>query len=320
MKKISIIVPIFNSEKYLKRCLDSLIYQTYKNLEIILIDDGSNDDSLKICKNYQEKDKRIKIYSQRNQGVSAVRNKGLTIATGDYIAFVDSDDIISKNMYEILVECLEKNNSDISCCKYIKFTNVYQFQLSTNSFNYSKNKALKLLLEEKEITNFLWDKLFKKELFTNVKFQENMIFEDLDVIYKIITKTNKITINNSILYAYYQRPNSYVHTYNENKIKNYMFIIQKRYKYLHQNYPNLKKEINNSQILSILILFQMIVLNKNKKLLEDKEILEQYKLLKELVNKTSIKTTNFKKILIKVLYYNKFCFYYITKLLYKLKF
>lgn len=121
MKKISVIVPVYNVEKYLSQCLDSIIHQTYKNLEIILVDDGSTDSSGLICDNYSQKDKRIKIIHKCQGGLSDARNAGLKIATGEYISFIDSDDFIDKNMYSILINNTQKYNSDIVWFNYYNY-------------------------------------------------------------------------------------------------------------------------------------------------------------------------------------------------------
>lgn len=115
---ISVIIPVYNVEKYLHRCLDSVIEQTYKNLEVILIDDGSTDHSGEICDDYAAKDVRIHVIHQENQGVSAARNKGLDTAKGEYIAFVDSDDYILPEMYAKMLECIIENNVDFCVCQW----------------------------------------------------------------------------------------------------------------------------------------------------------------------------------------------------------
>ena len=118
MEKISIIIPIYNVKEYLKRCVDSVLNQSYKNIEVILIDDGSTDGSEKICDEYAKKDKRVVVVHQKNSGVSASRNKGIELATGKYIGFVDSDDYIHKDMFEKLYNSLISTSSSISMCNY----------------------------------------------------------------------------------------------------------------------------------------------------------------------------------------------------------
>ncbi len=171
MSKISVIVPIYNAEAYLNRCLDSIINQTYSDLEIILINDGSTDNSLDICLEYASKDKRIVVYNQTNKGISKTRNKGIELATGDYIGFVDSDDIISPRMYETLYNLMTDEKCLIAGCQYTKFTSSCNFKEDKNYISYTKEEALKKNLNE-EISNFLWDKLIKEELFNDFKLKE----------------------------------------------------------------------------------------------------------------------------------------------------
>lgn len=118
MNKISVIIPVYNSEKFLDACIDSIVKQTYQNFEIILVDDGSTDDSPSLCDQYAAQDKRIKVIHQDNQGVSAARNNGLDLATGDLVSFIDSDDTLDEDMYELLVKLFEENSADITHCGY----------------------------------------------------------------------------------------------------------------------------------------------------------------------------------------------------------
>ena len=251
MKKISIIIPVYNVEKYLERCLDSVLNQSYKNLEIILINDGSTDNSLDICLKYAKKDNRIKLINQNNSGISEVRNKGLEAAKGEYIAFVDSDDVIDKDMFKTLYNNLLKYDSDISSCNYKIFHNKINFD-KEEYYNkiFSKEESLKDIISNGVLTNFLWNKLFKKELFNNIKFPKNMIYEDMYVMPKIIEKTTKIVYTNQILYGYFQRENSYVNSFDEDKNKNYFLVINNVYNDL-KKYNFLDKELKNYKVFSI---------------------------------------------------------------------
>ena len=316
---ISIIVPVYNAEEYLERCLDSIVNQTYQNLEIILINDGSTDNSLEICNRYKNMDSRIIVVNQENFGVSYTKNVGLKYATGDYIGFVDSDDVVSKNMYSILCDLILKTNMDIVSCGYVKFSDKCTFKIDNAYYIFDKIESIKKLLLEDNITNFLWDKLFKKDVFKNVNLRKGIIFEDMDIMYKLFDNANGIAICNSILYGYYQRSDSYTHCYSYEKMLNYIDVYQKRYNFLNNNYFGLKKEIDSSLIFSIFILFRMIVFNKDKKLLNDSVMLSEYRLLKKkrIINKYNIHVS--KKILIKLLKYNRYLFYYSLLLLYKIK-
>ena len=145
---ISVIVPVYNVKNYLEKCLDSIINQTYKNLEIILINDGSTDESLDICYMYEKKDNRIKVYNQENHGLSYTRNRGIELARGKYIGFVDSDDVISPFMYEFLYKAINEYNSKISICDFVRFSDKPTFNESYESISLTKIDAIKELMIE----------------------------------------------------------------------------------------------------------------------------------------------------------------------------
>lgn len=178
MKKLSVIVPIYNVEKFLRRCIDSIINQSYSNLEIILVDDGSTDKSGRICDEYSKIDLRIKVVHLDNGGVSRARNIGISLSTGEYLSFVDSDDYISSEMYEKMIYILENENLEIvSCGAYIvKNNKILGRQGSGKLKIYSKEEILPLVLQD--YNNTVWDKVYKREVFNGVKFPEGRVFED----------------------------------------------------------------------------------------------------------------------------------------------
>ncbi|MBX9136408.1 MULTISPECIES: glycosyltransferase [unclassified Clostridium] len=215
MNLISIIVPVYNVEKYLEKCIESILNQTYENIEIILVDDGSTDNSLNICNFYASKDKRIKVIHQENRGVSYARNVGLNLAKGDYIGFVDSDDYIEDNMYEILINDILENDSDISICGFKQLTldNNIIFNYGTNKkIVLSKEKALEGFISDKFIKEFMyapWNKLYKRSIVTNVKFRTDLrIGEDLLFVFECLEKSNKISLYDTCKYNYINRENS----------------------------------------------------------------------------------------------------------------
>ena len=316
--KISVIVPVYNAEEYLEKTVSAISCQTYKNLEIILIDDGSTDNSLKLCEEFAKRDERIKVYTQKNKGVASARNKGVSKATGDYIGFVDSDDIISLNMYEILSDLVIKTKCQIAGCKYYKFKNKVCFNYSDNFMIYGCEDGIRAILKD-EISNFLWDKIFEKRLFDGLKFRNGIIFEDLDLMYKLFARTDKCVMTSSVLYGYFQRHNSYVHNNDEKMILNYIDVYKKRSNFLNKNFPNLKHDIDASMIISIFIVFRNIVLSKNIKLLNNKQVNEEYKLLKKIIRNTPYEFSSLKKFLIKLICLNKYLFYFVAKVLYKIK-
>lgn len=203
---ISVIIPVYNTEKYIPRCLNSVLAQTYKNLEIILIDDGSKDNSGKVCDEYAKKDNRIKVIYQKNQGVSVARNAGLRIAKGDYIGFVDSDDYIYPNMYESLHNLIKETNADMAQCRYQKKfldgrTAPYKYTIDEKVI-FDNRKAISLLFDG-PITFTGVNKLYSKQIIKNVFFPTNTgMCEDLVFVYYALKNSEKISNTNNIYYDY----------------------------------------------------------------------------------------------------------------------
>lgn len=212
MEKISIVVPIYKVEKYLNKCVESILKQTYKNLEIILVDDGSPDLCGEICDRYKQKDNRIIVIHQENKGLSGARNTGLSRATGKYICFIDSDDYIKQNMIETLFNNLKLTNSDISICGFSQVGEdeiIEKAQKESTIEVMNKETCLKKILYHKyNIDIVTWNKLYKKELFNNIKFPEGKIYEDFATIPFLIDKANGICCTNQKMYYYVQREGS----------------------------------------------------------------------------------------------------------------
>jgi len=221
---ISIIIPIYNAEKYLPKCLDSVINQTYKNTEIILVNDGSTDSSGLICDEYALKDIRIKVLHKGNGGVSSARNTALKIAKGDYIGFVDSDDWIEPDMFQKLHELCVKYNSEISMCGY--------YSQSSDKVNKSliplpqegvltREKAYEQVLIPGKFEGFLWNKLFDTRLLkeTNILFDENIHFcEDQLFVCKVLKYCKNISYTTNHYYHYIKNSSSATETVNEKYI------------------------------------------------------------------------------------------------------
>lgn len=239
--KISIIVPIYNTEKYLERCFQSLINQSYENLEIILINDGSNDNSLDICNKYKEKDDRIIVINKKHSGVSDSRNIGIKRATGDYIGFVDSDDYIHKDMFKNLIDGTQKYNCDISMCDLVETFNIKdEFKKYNLKFiKMDKKQALEQLLYDKNIGNYVMVKLFKKELFDGIEFPFGKIYEDISTTYKLFNKANNILYIPIPMYHYYQRNDSLVNNITTESIQQYIHAVFERYYDIKNNFKDL---------------------------------------------------------------------------------
>lgn len=215
MLKISIIIPIYNLEKYLDKCIKSILNQTFKDFELILVNDGSTDKSGVICDNYKKVDDRIVVIHKENGGTSSARNIGIDIARGKYIGFVDGDDYIHENMYYELYENLIKNNSDISICKFIKVYDKDNLKFNNNIFKekYSNIEALECLYRDgSEEFVVPWNKLYRSELIKKFRYPLGRKYEDAFIIHGLLYKCNKITFINKELYYYYQREGSTMHS------------------------------------------------------------------------------------------------------------
>lgn len=211
MELISIIVPVYNVEKYISRCIKSLIKQTYTNIEIILVDDGSRDNSLKICNKFAKKDCRIKVIHKENSGVSDTRNIGVSNATGQYIAFVDGDDFLPIDAIESLYNAITQNNSDMSCgccCKISAKTTVQNHHPIKTIFTQNKDELMEVM-DYEEIKG-PWAKLYKTEIIrsNNISFKKDIkISEDTIFVYQYLNKCKSISIIDKNVY-YYNRLSS----------------------------------------------------------------------------------------------------------------
>ena len=200
---ISVIVPIYNAENYLDRCISSIVNQTYKNLEIILINDGSIDNSLEICEKWKEKDERIILINKENTGVSDTRNKGLDIATGKYISFVDGDDYIEIDMMEKLIKKIKNENSKLIICgyNYILKNNINS-EVFENFKEFNKNEYLKNAFK---MDQRVWNKLFVRDIINGLRFEKKIsIGEDTLFLYNYLDKIDKISFIREKLYNYNQ--------------------------------------------------------------------------------------------------------------------
>ena len=238
---VSIIVPIFNVGPYLKKCLDSIINQSYKNLEIILIDDGSSDGSEIICDKYKELDNRVVVIHKENEGLSSARNKGLDIASGHLISFVDSDDYIEPNMIELLKKNMDRYNSDIAICAFYQIKDGIRKSIGTDNekqelFFTGKNKFVNTQNKLDSLTVYPWNKLYKKELFDGIRYQDGKIYESSYIMCNILDKSEKTSYILTPLYNYVFRKSSIVNSFSINHFdkieaynKNISFYTEKEY-------------------------------------------------------------------------------------------
>lgn len=294
MDLITIIVPVYNVEKYLKQCINSIINQSYKNLEIILVDDGSKDNSGKICDEYAKQDNRIKVYHKENGGLSDARNYGMQFANGKYMTFIDSDDIVSKNMIEVLFNNLYKYDAQISECDYFRFFDEDELPIEKDLYN----KDVKISDAKKECEDLLHIKkrcmvcgrLFLTSLWDNIRFPKGKYFEDQSTYYKVLLKTDKIVETSLKLYFYRRNPLSIVSTMNINKAKDFIDATDEMSDAIINKYYDLKIYSNTIKVINRVTVMTSI----NKK--EYKKNINYYNELNKFIKKNKNYITNNKNI------------------------
>ena len=260
---ISVIVPVYNVEKYLSRCVESILNQTYKNLEIILIDDGATDYCGKICDAYKKKDYRIKVIHKTNGGLSDARNAGLDQMTGEYVTCIDSDDFVSPFFISNLWIALDTNQCDIASSWFVEYYNGQALpavqKLNTKNIQvFSRKEFFEKLLYQDGVEVSAWGKLYKRELYQNIRYPVGKLYEDIPTTYQLVEKANKIAVIPNVDYYYFQR---------ENSIAKAKFSIRKMDaidhmhifgRFIEENYPSLKKAFNCRYFSTVCnILFQI---------------------------------------------------------------
>lgn len=208
--KLSVIVPVYKVEKYLAKCIDSILVQSFSDFEMILVDDGSPDSCPAICDEYAKKDDRVRVIHQTNQGLSAARNTGIENAKGEYLAFIDSDDYISENMFSVLIENAAMCDADISICDAVLVNedDICTFTDQTERKQLTGKEALIDMIYYRKITVNAWNKIYKKTLFGDIRYPRGMLYEDLATTYKLIEKCKVVVVSDAKLYAYVQRTGS----------------------------------------------------------------------------------------------------------------
>lgn len=315
---ISVIVPIYKVEKYLDRCVSSIVSQTYSNLEIILVDDGSPDNCPLICDEWQKKDNRIKVFHKKNGGLSDARNCGIDNSNGDYVVFVDSDDYIAKNMIEVLYTTLMEDKTDIAICDY------YISELDKNSPHKFSNK--KFIVKDKKfdylyneygcVTVVAWNKIYKKSIFENIRYPYGKVHEDEFIICDVLKKANSVSYILEPLYYYVQRENSIM---NQISLKKFDIVeaLDKRIEFFESDITNraITQKVEFFRLLGLLTR----VYSYQNNLWNDEFVIEKLKKLKEL----AMIVDKFKglslieKIKVKIILYNPVAYMKIVKFIRK---
>ena len=260
MKKISVVVPVYKVEEFLPYCVESIVNQTYKNLEIVLVDDGSPDSCGKICDEWAQKDARIKVIHKENGGVSSARNVALDVITGEYLFFADADDTIHPKMCEYLVKVLEQNDADISACSWRKVYNIAcpenaEYNIDKTSVDtYEGEEVFDLLFNKKvPLIMAVWSKLYKSEVYKNIRYPEGRVHEDDAVAHKVLHNCKKLCYVDLPLYNNTQRNGSITSTGFSKKRLIVLDTLKERIEFVKTNQPKfVDKVIKHDMRISIL--------------------------------------------------------------------
>lgn len=282
--KVSIIIPVYNVENYVERCLESIIAQTYENIEIIIINDGSTDRSYELCKKISSSDSRIMLINQKNSGLSAARNAGIEVATGEYICFVDSDDWIEPDYIQFGMDIIIKNRIKLVVMGHYVSSDDSD-KLSTKGWISKEekivdvNEGMRLLLEDQEINSHAWDKIFHNSLFNTIRFPEGKNFEDIFIMHEIFSLCKKIGISKQPKYHYYIREDSITRNYKTQNILDYFEAEFCRKKFVDKYYKDLVP-LQNTKLMELLLSYYPKFLRKwsssNSRFEEESNVFKNY--------------------------------------------
>ena len=228
---VSVVVPVYNVEKYLRQCLESIINQTYKRLEILVVDDGSTDGSAALCDEYLSRDERVQVFHVTNQGLSAARNYAIDRAKGKFLAFVDSDDWLEEKAIQILVDTARTMNADVVSCRFFQeYVNKTEESSGTREpFTAQGEDILKAVVIGCKISNDVWNKLYKAELFSSIRYPVGRVYEDLATTYQLLQKADRLTHIPDCLIHYRNRKNSISNDHSMKKLIDYWVAYRERF-------------------------------------------------------------------------------------------
>ena len=291
-KELDIIVPVYNTETYLERCLNSILSQTYKDFNILIIDDGSTDSSYDICEYYAKKHENIKTIHTNNRGLSCARNLGIQISESKYVGFIDSDDWIEKFMFEKLIKDAKHYNADISACNMYACKS-WSVKRKKNEINDFEDSDTKVFYNDDVLKRYyklfsVCNKIFKRELFNSIKFPEGKIFEDARTTYRLAEQAKTATFNRYNGYNYFQRETGIIGTLDINKMYDRVLMWNEIYEFVGNKIPEEKGYILSRKLNAILdalgeikdttidtyykLIDELQITNSNKNLTEEEKI------------------------------------------------
>lgn len=283
---ISVIIPIYNVEQYLPKCIESIINQTYKYLEIILVNDGSTDKCLEICERYRLKDRRIKVINKKNGGLSDARNVGIDNSSGNYITFIDSDDYVDSDYVDVLYNTLISYNADMSIASHkVIYSKKIIDKATGKKFCAHPKEVLDKILYDDGIDLSAWAKLYKKILFNNIKFPKGRLFEDSATTYKLIDASKKIAVNSRSVYNYVIRNNSISNEKFSKKKMDLIISTKEMTDFIRKKYPELEKGCDRRLMYAYLSTLTQLSKSKEKNITLKVKIMDYIKQNRKIVLK-----------------------------------
>lgn len=279
---ISVVLPIYKVEKFLDECINSVVNQTYTNLEIILVDDGSPDNCPAICDEWAEKDKRIRVIHKKNGGLSSARNAAIDIAKGKYITFIDSDDYVTEVFVEQLYTIIKESGAGTACCRYTDKKEVLNHSLIPGYAVYTPLEAITEAVEHRKVVRSAHSKLYRTDIFTEgegIRYPEGIICEDIAIMPAVFTESGSVAQSESFLYYYRQQEESIMHTHFHTKYRDYYTAFSAAEEYTKQHYPQewpeLSKHFRNDCIQQTMKIIRDVCISDNKKDIPYEDILRE---------------------------------------------
>ena len=286
MPLVSVIVPVYKVEYVVKNCIESILNQTFTDFELILVDDGSPDNCPKMCDDYAKKDSRIKVVHKENGGLSDARNAGMKVATGEYVSFIDSDDYISLDFYEILLQTMIDNDSDIVECGVVKFYENGKFdEYSDDQMikNFNTVDGLEGLINENSFHQYVWNKLYKSNIALDIPYAVGKLNEDEFWTYQIFGKAKKVTRIYKTMYYYFQRGSSIMgNGYNIRRL-DALEGKMNRQAYIEKNFPTLATKAKVDLYGSCMFAYQSVL-----KFMSGKDKKKAGKIIKDYKNRCKL--------------------------------
>jgi glycosyltransferase involved in cell wall biosynthesis len=279
--KISIIVPVYKVEPYIKKCVDSILAQTFTEFELILVDDGSPDNCGEICDEYARNDSRVKVIHKENGGQATARNAALDIAKGDYIGFVDSDDWIESDMYELLYDMCIKNDCDIANCSSIIYFKNNTIKNGKHPLTvHNRNQAMRAILEGELYDEVVWTKLIKRSLLEEIRFPVGIAYEDTAFTYHVIHKSSRVCCIGAPKYHYIKRDDSTMDRALKNIRIDGVLIYDEMYQFIDKYYPDLRNLVALKLANCAMVILNLISSNPNFS-----KYKKEYSLVTKILNK-----------------------------------